>query len=161
MNREETKKILAAISATYTNVTINPGSVDLWHKILEPFHYSQVEDACLAFFRTSSKFPPVPGEIFQTLKKKVAKHTISAEDAFRVALAASSPYYKRTEPIHPRIFRVMDGIGWERLRTADETDMHWIRRDFIKSYEAILDAEISEDLPRILTLIESKPKLID
>ncbi len=160
MNREETKKILAAISAVYQNVTINAGSVELWHRILEPFQYQQVEKACLEFFRTSSKFPPVPGEIFQNLKKQVASHTISSRDAFALALAASSPYYKSNEPIHPRILRVMQGIGWERLRAADETDMHWIRRDFINSYEAILDSEISEDLPKILTLIENKQKLL-
>jgi hypothetical protein len=154
MNNEETKKILAAISAVYTNAKFNAGSVAIWSALFKEIAYSDVEQACFDFFKTPAQFPPVPGDIFASLQKKALSQFPSATDAWQEVMRIASPYKrKERSTLDDQIQRVMRGIGWERVERADvDKELPWLKKAFVEAYQHTTASEAKLRLPHYIDM---------
>lgn len=74
MTKDETRKILLIIDATYSNFKVdNPDfTVDAWHFLLEDYSYEQISIALKTFINTSgSAFAPSVAELIAMTRKPV------------------------------------------------------------------------------------------
>ncbi len=77
MTREETKKVLAVISATYPGFKPQDAQTILsaWSMILEPYDYSEIQKGLMAYIRSdTSGFAPAVGQLIGK-----AQETLSGE----------------------------------------------------------------------------------
>lgn len=72
MEREQMKKILAVMEASYSNLHFESPTeaVDTWNWILEGYEYSEISAALKFYIDTSdSAFAPSPGQLIAIVKK--------------------------------------------------------------------------------------------
>lgn len=96
MTRDDTKKLLLAISLTYSNFkTVDLGAViDVWHSILRVEDAQEIQDAFVTFARTDmSGFAPTPGILCQMVANRKADEMTDGEVITMLTMASRNANY--------------------------------------------------------------------
>lgn len=166
MTREETKKIIRIISASYPN--FNPPDlsemVDVWNLMLEDFTYQQVSMALKSYILSDTKgFAPSIGQLVDKVMF-ITKPAIENEmEAWAlVSKALRRGYYYAEEEFEKLPPLVQKAVGSaSNIRNWAQTDYksieNVIQSNFIRSYVNVCNREKEYiKLPNeIKTLIES------
>lgn len=102
MNRDETKKILMVISATYPNFKIGDKTqaIDAWHFMLSDYSYNDIAVALKTYIATSgSAFAPSVSELIAMTRKPAELTAIDEVTAWGQVRSAirKGLYYSREE----------------------------------------------------------------
>ena len=143
MKLEQMAVILAQASSVFSNYTLTKEAIKTWHSLfantdLEEFH---------AAMRTCVKEPgrsffPAPGEVNKIILQAKRLNLPDADEAWSRLLSfasggnSSAAYeYLRGNEVG---LRALDRVTFHSLRYADiETELPWIRKEFISSYNEI------------------------
>lgn len=155
MNRNETVLLLAGISGVYPNFKVTDVMVNFWESVLKQHSYSSMLGAFRLYASKANPFPPsVPGDLLAILIDQVVPGESEIDSNFQRVLAASSPYKKELRAdLNPLEKKVGAEIGWQRMHMADcQSEIPWIKKEFVKSYQANARAFAAKNLPKILQL---------
>lgn len=149
MKLEQMAVILAQASSVFSNFTLTKEAIKTWHSLfsdtdIEAFH---------AAMRTCVKEPgrsffPTPGEVNKIILQARKLNLPDADEAWTNLLrfaagGDSSGAYKYLAGNEAGL-RALDRVTFHSLRYADiETELPWIRKEFISSYN-----EISESIEK-------------
>ena len=102
MTREETAKLLAAISALYPNFKVENRSfvIDAWFSMLEDFEYSAISEALKVYTRTvDDQFAPSVNKLIALTRKPSELTQMNEVTAWRLVRKAIGRgiYYSREE----------------------------------------------------------------
>lgn len=149
MNRDETKKIIQVICASYPNY--HPAdlgmTVDIWNDMLQDFDYNTVALALKAYIRSdTSGFAPSVGQLVGKLQTIVqAESELSETEAWLlVSKALRNGYYGAEDEFNklPDIIQKVVGSPTQ-LRNWSQTDMESIENvvqsNFMRSYRNVLN----------------------
>lgn len=96
MTRDDTKKLLLAISLTYPNFkTADLGAViDVWHSILGTEDAQEIQDAFVTYAKTdTSGFAPSPGILCQMVAKRKTNELTDGEVIGKLTMASRNANY--------------------------------------------------------------------
>lgn len=153
MTKEETKKALAIMIASYPNYKPENMQVTLnvWNKMLEEYDYKIVEAGLMAYIKTDkSGFAPSVGQLIDCIAKLAAQDDMTEMEAWtlvRNALADST--YHSQERFDELPENVQRAVGSASQLRAWATDMNFsegvAQSNFIKTYRAV-NAQIKDRL---------------
>jgi hypothetical protein len=146
MNKSETAKILAGISAFYQSFQVNSFSVEMWADIFSEVDYADAMKALKVFTFTNSAFAPSPGQLIALIKEEKDGIDPPSEIAFDMALEFL--YGKEKTELHPRISEVLEYVDLSpfaprkpynphgmHIEARDERFMQQeAKRSFIRAY---------------------------
>lgn len=170
MTREEVKKIIMIMSASYPNYKPQDltMTVDTWHMMLEDYAYNQVALALKAFVISDTKgFAPSVGQLIDKLQKISQPEELNEMQAWTLVSAAlRNGYYGAEEEFYKLPPLVQKAIGAPaQLRNWSQTGMESIENvvqsNFLRTYRAVLQREldVSRMPAEIKDLIEAnQPK---
>ena len=105
MNRDEAKRIIQIMVATYPNYKPNDlsNTVDIWHMMLEDYSYGEIAAALKAYISTdTSGFAPSVGQVIDklhTLKTTAQGNNLTESEAWSMVYKAicKANYYAEEE----------------------------------------------------------------
>lgn len=141
MIREQTKTILAILSANYGKnlmPNIDKFAINLWFKFLEDLEFATVQKIIAEWIATH-EYPPVVSQIREIAAKEKYGEQRSAEDAWNEALnaAANARYDMMCEEIR----KIIDIFGFSRFSRASDFELSQLRNEFIKQWNRYLDEQ--------------------
>lgn len=146
MNKDETKKILGIIIASYP--TYKPENMqftlNVWNKAFEKFQYEIVSEGLMAYIVSDkSGFAPSIGQLIDYISKLTVEENVSemeAWDMVRKAIADST--YHSEERFNEFPEEVKRAVGSPANLRAWGTDMNYAegvaQSNFIKTYRSVL-----------------------
>ncbi len=151
MKLEQMAMILAQASSVFSNFTLTKEAIKTWHSLfantdLEEFH---------AAMRTCVKEPgrsffPTPGEVNKVILQAKRMNMPDADEVWCTLLGYasggdSSGAYRYLNGNEAGL-RALDRVTFHSLRYADiETELPWIRKEFINSYNEITESIQSKE----------------
>lgn len=146
MNRDETKRIIQIMSATYPNW--HPAdlsqTVDAWHLMLEDYSYNQIAIALKAYITSdASGFAPSVGQLIAKLSMITAGNEPSELEAWAmVSKALRNGYYGAEEEFAKLPELVQKAVGNpSNLRQWSQTDVdsieNVIQSNFLRTYRNV------------------------
>lgn len=108
MNKEETRKLIYAIGAFYSNYQPNELTPSMWASVLSDVDFSEAMKALKVFTLTNSPFAPNPGQLVAIVKEQ--KDGIDPPPDLAFEQAIDFLYGESTEKLHPRISEVLEYI---------------------------------------------------
>lgn len=165
MTRDETKKIIMVISASYPN--FKPPdirmTVDTWQMMLDEYSYTQVSMAVKAYIASdTSGFAPSIGQVIGLMNKIEKPEELNEMEAWAlVSRAIRNGYYgaeKEFEKLPPLVQKAVGTPG--QLRNWSQTDMESIENvvqsNFMRTYRTVVKSsqEIARMPESIRNLIE-------
>ena len=169
MTREETKKILMMVQASYPN--FNPPdktvTVDTWFLLLKNNEYLAIEQALMAYITTdTSGFAPNIGQLLDKLHTIQSPQELNEMEAWSlVSKALRNGYYGAVEEFDKLPPLVQKAVGSpDNLRNWSQTDVKAIetviQSNFMRSYAAIVkrEYEIKKMPADVQALIENVNK---
>lgn len=165
MTRDETKKIIMVISASYPN--FKPPdirmTVDTWQMMLDEYSYTQVSMAVKAYIASdTSGFAPSIGQVIGLMNKIEKPEELNEMEAWAlVSRAIRNGYYgaeKEFEKLPPLVQKAVGTPG--QLRNWSQTDMESIENvvqsNFMRTYRTVVKSsqEIARMPENIRNLIE-------
>ena len=165
MTRDEAKKIIMIISASYPNFKPQDirMTVDIWHSMLDEYSYTQVSIAVKAYIASdTSGFAPSIGQVVGLMKKIEEPEELNEMEAWGlVSRAIRNGYYgaeKEFEKLPPLVQKAVGAPG--QLRNWSQTDIESIesvaQSNFIRNYRSVVKS--SQETAR---MPESIRKLIE
>ena len=147
MTRDEAKKIVMVISASYPNFKPQDirMTVDVWHTMLEEYSYMQVSVALKAYIASdTSGFAPSIGQVVGLMKKIEEPEELNEMEAWAlVSRAIRNGYYGAEEEfakMPPLIQRAVGTPG--QLRNWSQTDIesieNVIQSNFMRTYRSVV-----------------------
>lgn len=169
MTREETKKILMMVQASYPN--FNPPdktvTINTWFLLLKDNEYLAIEQALRAYITTdTSGFAPNIGQLLDKLHTIQSPQELNEMEAWSlVSKALRNGYYGAVEEFDKLPPLVKKAVGSpDNLRNWSQTDVKAIetviQSNFMRSYEAIVKRayEIKKMPADVQALIENVNK---
>lgn len=169
MTREETKKILMMVQASYPN--FNPPdktvTVDTWFLLLKDNEYLAIEQALMAYITTdTSGFAPSIGQLLDKLHTIQSPQELNEMEAWAlVSKALRNGYYGAVEEFNKLPPLVQKAVGSpDNLRNWSQTDTNSIENvvqsNFMRSYRLVVNREneIKKMPADVRTLIENVNK---
>lgn len=142
MTRDEAKKIVMVIAATYPNWHPSDMSftVDAWASMLDGFTYQEISVALKAFIVSdTSGFAPTPGQVIGLLDRATSQELNEMEAWLLVSKALSNGYYgaeKEFEKLPPIVQKCIGSPS--QLRNWSQTDSgsveNVIQSNFMRTY---------------------------
>ena len=150
MTREETKKILMMVQASYPN--FNPPdktvTINTWFLLLKDNEYLAIEQALRAYITTdTSGFAPNIGQLLDKLHAIQSPQELNEMEAWSlVSKALRNGYYGAVEEFDKLPPLVQKAVGSpDNLRNWSQTDVKAIetviQSNFMRSYAAIVKRE--------------------
>ena len=147
MTRDEAKKIVMVISASYPNFKPQDirMTVDVWHTMLEEYSYMQVSVALKAYIASdTSGFAPSIGQVVGMMKRIEEPEELNEMEAWAlVSRAIRNGYYGAEEEfakLPPLIQRTVGTPG--QLRNWSQTDIesieNVIQSNFMRTYRSVV-----------------------
>lgn len=137
MNFDEAKTIIGILVAVFPR-HIEPSKtlINVWQGVLSEWSFDEVHKALKAFLSTDAEFPPLPGQIHQTILKSRAKPASQVwAEVLKLAGQSLSLSQVKERLENERALRAIEAIGWDRIRYANtEKDLPFIRKDFERMY---------------------------
>ncbi len=169
MTREETKKILMMVQASYPN--FNPPdktvTVDTWFLLLKDNEYLAIQQALMAYITTdTSGFAPSIGQLLDKLHTIQSPQELNEMEAWSlVSKALRNGYYGAVEEFNKLPPLVQKAVGSpDNLRNWSQTDTNSIENvvqsNFMRSYRLVVNREneIKKMPADVRTLIEDVNK---
>jgi len=167
MNRDETKKILRIISATYPN--FKPGSIEdslvVWSELLKDDDYSTIEASLYAYIRSDSTgFAPTPGQLINMRSKVQTDDGLTEGEAWSlVRKAMADGLYHSEERFAELPKTVQRAVGSPTMLQSwamEESDTV-IQSNFLRAYRqvkqrAVDDASISPQIMNIISKVSER-----
>lgn len=154
MTREETKKIIMIMSASYPNYKPIDLSmtVDAWSVMLSEYEYEKVETALKAFILSdNSGFAPSIGQLVEKINMLEQEHPLNEMEAWLlVSKALRNGYYGAEEEFEKLPEMVQKAVGHPgNLRNWSQTDIlsveNVVQSNFIKTYRSIVKRETEKE----------------
>jgi hypothetical protein len=157
MNRDETKRIIQIMCATYPNY--HPAdlssTVDAWHLMLEDYSYNQIAIALKAYVTSdASGFAPSVGQLIAKLNTITTTNEPSELEAWSmVSKALRNGYYGAEEEFAKLPELVQKAVGNpSNLRQWSQTDVdsieNVIQSNFLRTYRSVVKrAEEVQKMP--------------
>lgn len=150
MTRDETKKILMMVQASYPN--FNPPdktvTVDTWFLLLKDNEYLAIEQALMAYITTdTSGFAPSIGQLLDKLHTIQSPQELNEMEAWSlVSKALRNGYYGAVEEFNKLPPLVQKAVGSpDNLRNWSQTDTNSIENvvqsNFMRSYRLVVNRE--------------------
>ena len=147
MTRDETKRIIQIMCATYPNY--HPAdlssTVDSWHMMLEDYPYNQIAIALKAYITSdASGFAPSVGQLISKLKTITSGNEPSELEAWAmVSKALRNGYYGAEEEFAKLPELVQKAVGNpSNLRQWATTDVdsieNVIQSNFLRTYRSVV-----------------------
>lgn len=165
MTRDETKKIIMVISASYPNFKPQDirMTVDTWQMMLDEYSYTQVSMAVKAYIASdTSGFAPSIGQVIGLMNKIEKPEELNEMEAWAlVSRAIRNGYYgaeKEFGKLPPLVQKAVGTPG--QLRNWSQTDMESIENvvqsNFMRTYRTVVKSsqEIARMPENIRNLIE-------
>lgn len=165
MTRDETKKIIMVISASYPNFKPQDirMTVDTWQMMLDEYSYTQVSMAVKAYIASdTSGFAPSIGQVIGLMNKIEKPEELNEMEAWAlVSRAIRNGYYgaeKEFEKLPPLVQKAVGTPG--QLRNWSQTDTESIENvvqsNFMRTYRTVVKSsqEIARMPESIRNLIE-------
>lgn len=130
MNKKETTRILAILTAVWSNEQVDDAKVTAYQLALEDVSYESAQQAVKTLLR-SAKFFPKPSEILELIVDVALPQKSSGECWEIVQKQIRSHGYNSWDSVDfgdDAILTAVKAVGWRRL-CLDE-DQKFIRRDF-------------------------------
>jgi len=156
MTREETKKLLAIIDATYPNFKVEDAktTLDAWHFLLEEEDYNQLSLALKTYIKTSgSGFAPSVSQLIDMAYKPKELNELSETQAWDlVSKAVSRSGYNAEEEFNKLPPLVQKAVGSPTmLHSWSQSDMEAfetvVASNFQRSYRTVVQRE--RDIARL------------
>lgn len=152
MTKEETSKILLAITGVFSSFRPNEMTLPTWFRLLGAIQMQDVINALDSYIATGAEFAPTPGQLIQLMQRKSLPHSekITPDEAWhmveRVAAGSCNPQSMAfLQKECPRGMAAASQIGWNRIRYADlEKEIAFVRRDFIAAYQRTTERDALE-----------------
>lgn len=151
MTREETAKLLAIMTTTYTNCTFNDPelALDTWTMLLGDDNAQDIFDAFTVYARTdTSGFAPTPGKLHMMVAKRVDPGMTDGEIislltfASRNATYGFEEEYKKLPPLLQKAVGSPTTIrGWG---TLEQDQLTFAFNTIIKAYKDLQGRQIQE-----------------
>ena len=150
MTREEVKRIIQIMCATYPNYHPSnlTDTVDAWHLMLEDYSYNEIAVALKAYITSdTSGFAPSVGQIIGKLKFISAPEELTEMQAWSlVSKALRTGYYGAEEEFAKLPQEVQKAVGNpSNLRQWSQTDAesveNVIQSNFLRTYRSVLQRE--------------------
>lgn len=172
MTKEETSKILLALTGVFSNFRPNEMTLPTWHRLLGAIQMQDVINALDSYIATGAEFAPTPGQLIQLMQRKSLPEAekITADEAWSMVEGVASGSCKPQSMAFlqkecPRAMAAASQIGWNRIRYADlEKEIAFVRRDFIQAFERTterdaLDRETLGAPEQVLSLVNTLAKM--
>ena len=166
MTRDEVKKIIAIIAATYPNFQSDDPTftVDAWYLFLEDYSYEDISMALKIYVSTAnSAFPPSASQLIGQINKVRSLKTAQEVDVWREVRPAirNSSYHAEEEfkKLSPLAQKMVGDPGqlreWASLPSEDIDTV--VQSNFKKRYEVMVkrEAEISAMPKEVRELIST------
>ena len=159
MTREETKRVLASISAVYPpNLMpqVTDATVNIWSQLMADLSFLEVQTVVAAWLSTN-KYPPTIHDIRERIVKAKSPEMQSADEAWARAMKAIHLYgwYKTRESIAymgERVWSAVQVIGWEALCLMTLEQKPFIFAQFRDAYNNQVKREMERAmLPQAVT----------
>ena len=157
MDREETKRIIQIMCATYPNwkPADLSNTVDAWHLMLEDYPYNQIAIALKAYVTSdASGFAPSVGQLIGKLNTITSMNEPSELEAWSlVSKALRNGYYGAEEEFAKLPELVQKAVGNpSNLRQWSQTDIesieNVIQSNFLRTYRSVVKrAEEVQKMP--------------
>lgn len=170
MTRDETKKIIMVISASYPNFKPQDlrMTVDVWHSMLDEYSYIQVSTALKAYIASdTSGFAPSIGQVIELMKKIEEPEELNEMEAWGlVSRAIRNGYYgaeKEFEKLPPLVQKAVGTPG--QLRNWSQSDIESLesvaQSNFLRSYRNEVrkkqeTARMPENIRKLIEKTEQK-----
>lgn len=165
MTRDETKKIIMVISASYPNFKPQDlrMTVDTWQMMLEEYSYKQVSMAVKAYIASdTSGFAPSIGQVIGLMNKIEKPEELNEMEAWAlVSRAIRNGYYGAEKEYEKLPTLVQKAVGTPgQLRNWSQTDTESIENvvqsNFMRTYRTVVKSsqEIARMPESIRNLIE-------
>jgi hypothetical protein len=167
MTREETKKIIRIICATYPNFKPNDltETIDTWDFLLEEYTYQEISLALKAYIATStSGFAPSIGQLIEKVRNISCGAELSEMEAWALvsdALRNSSYHAEEEFAKLPEV--VQKAVGSPNLlrswATTDERSIeNVVQSNFMRTYRAELSRKREvQTMPKdVLAIMEQR-----
>lgn len=170
MTRDETKKIIMVISASYPNFKPQDlrMTVDVWHSMLDEYSYIQVSTALKAYIASdTSGFAPSIGQVIELMKKIEEPEELNEMEAWGlVSRAIRNGYYgaeKEFEKLPPLVQKAVGTPG--QLRNWSQSDIESMesvaQSNFLRSYRNEVrkkqeTARMPENIRKLIEKTEQK-----
>ena len=147
MNRDETKRIIQIMCATYPNWKPADLSqtVDAWHMMLEDYPYNQIAIALKAYITSdASGFAPSVGQLVAKLTTITTSNEPSELEAWAmVSKALRNGFYGAEEEFAKLPELVQKAVGTpSNLRQWSQTDVdsieNVIQSNFLRTYRSVV-----------------------
>lgn len=149
MTRDETKKIIQVMCATYPNY--HPAdlssTVDVWHMVLEDYSYNEIAAALKVYITTdSSGFAPSVGQVLEKLRFIEAPEQMNEMEAWaKVSKALRNGYYGAEEEYAKLPPMVQKAVGsaanlrdWAQ---QEEKTLMVTQSNFQRAYRSVMERE--------------------
>lgn len=165
MTRDETKKIIMVISASYPNFKPQDlrMTVDTWQMMLDEYSYTQVSMAVKAYIASdTSGFAPSIGQVIGLMNKIEKPEELNEMEAWAlVSRAIRNGYYGAEKEYEKLPTLVQKAVGTPgQLRNWSQTDTESIENvvqsNFMRTYRTVVKSsqEIARMPENIRNLIE-------
>ena len=168
MTKEETSKILLAITGIFSNFRANEMTLPTWFRLLGAIQMQDVIHALDSYIATGAEFAPTPGQLIQLMQRKSLPEAekITADEAWQMVENVAGGSCKPQSMAFlqkecPRAMAAASQVGWHRIRYADlEKEIAFVRLDFIQAYERTterdaLDRQALTAPEQVLNLVNS------
>lgn len=167
MTREETKKIIRIICATYPNFKPNDltETIDTWDFLLEEYTYQEISLALKAYIATStSGFAPSIGQLIEKVRSISCGNELSEMEAWAlVSDALRNSSYHAEEEFAKLPESVQKAVGSPSLlrswATTDERSIeNVVQSNFMRTYRAELSRKREvQTMPKdVLKIMEQR-----
>lgn len=147
----------------------SPKLAKAWHIVLAEFSLPEAVEAAKRICLEGAQFAPSPGEIGARIRKMTTlpKHTgadalIAAREAMRnftgPGVFPNPAYIARALPGKPAVVKAMLATGLRRWFYADEKELSYVERDFLRHYEEA--SRLVEQQKEVLELAQGKTRAL-
>lgn len=148
MTREDTKKLLMFMTATYSNFKLNdPGlAVDIWHRILEPDDAQDIMDAFAVYARTdTSGFAPSPGKLHMMIADRKTEEIDEGEILTMLTMASRNANYGFQEEYDKMPRALQRAIGSPTIirnwGCMEQEQLSYTFNNIVKAYKRVVNEE--------------------
>lgn len=152
MTREDTKKLLMMIQASYPNFKVDDktAAVNVWTLVFTDFDYKYIEMAFLSYLRTNtSGFAPSPGQLIELLHDICKPEDLTEIEAWSLVSNAirNSGYnsVSEYEKLPTLVQRAVGSPGQLRQWALDENYNEQVASsNFMRTYRAVREKAVSK-----------------
>lgn len=148
MTREDTAKLLTALTSTYTNCTFSDPvmALDTWWKILEPDNAKDIFDAFTVYARTdTSGFAPTPGKLHMMVADRQAPGLAEGEILTMLTKASRNANYGFEQSFAELPPMLQKAVGSptviRKWGNMDQEGLNYAFSNVIKVYKELLRRE--------------------